>query len=275
MKRFGYVRVSTMKQSIERQIKNIKALYPDAVIVTDEITGTKLDRPGWNKIYKAAKAGDMIVFDSVSRMSRDASEGFQVYQELYQRGVSLVFIKEPLINTDVFRRNSEKQVEMIVNTGHKATDKCVNTIIQAFNDLLMDIAKDQIRLAFEQSQKEVEDLHQRTREGIETARLSGKQIGQKEGAKLDVKKREPIIDLIRKYSKDFDGTLDDVGVMAILKTKKIRYETGKMIFKRDDNGDIVRDENDKPIQVPEVKEVSAKLARGTYYKYKRELKEGI
>lgn len=275
MKRYGYVRVSTMKQSIERQIKNIKSLYPDAVIVTDEITGTKLDRPGWNKVYKAAKAGDMIVFDSVSRMSRDAEEGFQVYQELYQRGVSLVFIKEPLINTDVFKRNSEKQVEMIVNTGHKATDKCVNTIIQAFNDLLMDIAKDQIRLAFEQSQKEVEDLHQRTREGIETARLSGKQIGQKEGAKLDVKKREPITDLIRKYSKDFDGNLDDVGVMAILRTKKIRYETGKMIFKRDDNGDIIRDENDKPIQVPEVKEVSAKLARGTYYKYKRELKEGI
>ena len=35
---YGYCRVSTMKQSIERQIRNVKAVYPDAVIVVDEYT---------------------------------------------------------------------------------------------------------------------------------------------------------------------------------------------------------------------------------------------
>ena len=48
----------------------------------------------------------------------------------------------------------------------------------------MALAKEQIRLAFDQAEKEVEDLHQRTREGIQTARLNGKQIGQRQGAKL-------------------------------------------------------------------------------------------
>ena len=41
----------------------------------------------------------------------------------------------------------------------------------------MSLPKEQIRLAFEQSEKEVQDLHQRTKEGIETARLNGKQSG--------------------------------------------------------------------------------------------------
>ena len=104
MKIYGYVRVSTMKQSIERQIRNIKEIYPDAVIVQDEYTGTKLDRPGWTKIYKKAQAGDVIVFDSVSRMSRDAEEGFQVYEELFRRGVELIFLKEHHIDTATYKK---------------------------------------------------------------------------------------------------------------------------------------------------------------------------
>ena len=42
----------------------------------------------------------MIIFDSESRMSRNAEEGFNLYEELYLKGVTLVFIKEPHINTD-------------------------------------------------------------------------------------------------------------------------------------------------------------------------------
>ena len=58
----------------------------------------------------------------------------------------------------------------------------VDFILEGVNKYLMSLAKEQIRLAFEQSEKEVQDLHQRTKEGIETARLNGKQIGQKQGS---------------------------------------------------------------------------------------------
>ena len=54
-------------------------------------------------------------------------------------------------------------------------------ILDGVNKYLLALAKEQIRLAFEQAEKEVQDLHQRTAEGIETARLAGKQIGQKPG----------------------------------------------------------------------------------------------
>ena len=92
---YGYCRISRAKQSIDRQIRNIKAVYPDALIIQEVFTRTRLDRKEWQKLYKAVKAGDMIVFDSVSRMSGNADEGFNAYEELYNRGVSLVFLKEP------------------------------------------------------------------------------------------------------------------------------------------------------------------------------------
>ena len=72
---YGYARGSTPAQNIERQIRNIRAQYPDAKIYSDVYTGTTSDRPQWNKLLKKLKSCDTIVFDSVSRMSRDADEG--------------------------------------------------------------------------------------------------------------------------------------------------------------------------------------------------------
>ena len=65
----------------------------------------------------------------------------------------------------------------------------------------MELAKEQIRIAFEQAEKEVQDLRQRTKEGIETAKISGKQIGQTSGSKLTTKKGVLAKEMIRKYSK--------------------------------------------------------------------------
>ena len=167
---YGYCRISTKQQSIDRQIRNIKAKYDTAVIVTEEYTGTSLDRPKWNNLYKKLKAGDIIVFDEVSRMSRNADEGFTLYEELYNKGIELVFLKEPHINTATYKQALQNNVSM--------TGTNVDFILEGVNKYLMALAKEQIRIAFEQSEKEVEDLHQRTKEGIATARLNGKQIGQ-------------------------------------------------------------------------------------------------
>ena len=92
---------------------------------------------------------------------------------------------------------------------------CVDHILKGINLYLMELAKEQIRLAFEQAEKEVQDLHQRTREGIETARLAGKQIGQKSGAKLTTKKSVEKKAEILKYSKDFNGSLNDVACIQL------------------------------------------------------------
>ena len=213
MKEYGYCRISTPQQSIDRQERNIKAKYPKAHISREAFTGTKVDgRKELDKILKAVKAGDVIVFDSVSRMSRNAAEGIALYEELYNKGIELVFLKEPHINTATYREALQKQIDVTVNTGDTATDTFINTIIEALKHFQMDLAKKQIELAFAQAEKEVQDLHQRTAEGIQTARLNGKQIGQKQGAKLNVKKKAPAMEQIKKYSKDFEGTLKDTEV---------------------------------------------------------------
>ena len=214
-KEYGYCRKSQQKQNIERQIRNIKAEYPNAIIIQEAYTGTTIDRKEWNKLYKAVKAGDTIIFDSVSRMSRNAVEGFTAYEELFRRGVELVFLKEPHINTKTFKTAIETAIPM--------TGTNLDFILDGVNKYLMALAKEQIIIAVQQAEKEVADLHQRTREGIETARLNGQQIGLKQGTKLNVKKSAPAKEAIRKYSKDFDGVSEDAEVIKLAGISRNTY----------------------------------------------------
>ena len=213
---FGYCRISTDRQNIERQIRNIKKAYPDAIIKQEVYTGTKTDgRKVFEQLLKIVRSGDTIVFDSVSRMSRNAEIGFQVYQELYDKGIELVFLKEPHINTETYKKALSNNIAM---TGTKT-----DIILKAINEYLMELAKEQIIIAFEQSEKEVSDLHQRTKEGIETARRKGKQIGRKQGAAITTKKSIKAKQEILKYSRDFNGTLTDVDCMRMIGIARNTY----------------------------------------------------
>lgn len=212
---YGYCRISRAKQSIERQIRNIKEVFPQAVIVQEVFTRTSLNRKEWQKLFKKVKAGDTIVFDSVSRMSGNAEEGFKAYEDLFNRGINLVFLKEPHINTDTYKKAMDNNIEL--------TGSNIDFILDGVNKYLLALAKEQIRLAFEQSEKEVQDLHQRTKEGIETARINGKQIGQPKGAKLTTKKSVAAKEIIKKHSKDFEGTLADAECMKLAGISRNSY----------------------------------------------------
>ena len=234
---YGYGRISTKQQSIERQVRNILRECPEAKIITETFSGRVSSRPEFDRLLKRVKAGDTIIFDSVSRMSRNADEGFALYKELYSKGVNLVFLKEHHIDTETYRKELERQIPT-VNTGDKDADSLLQAIIDALNTYVLHLAEKQIRLAFEQSEKEVEDLRQRTREGIETARRNGKQIGgHKAGVKIVIKKAAPVKEVIMKYSKDFNGSLNDTEVRAVLDAKNLH------------------------------------VANNTYYRYKRELRQ--
>ena len=209
-KTYGYCRISTAKQSIDRQVRNILASYPDADIRKEVYTGTHFrGRAELQKILDRVQAGDTIVFDSVSRMSRDAEEGIDLYFDLYDKGINLVFLKENYINTETYRSALKNQIDM--------TGDDVDLILQGVNHYLIRLAKKQIRIAFEQAQKEVDDLHQRTKEGIQTARLNGKLVGgaANKGKAYKVKKAEANLDLIRKHSKTFGGTLNNKELMKM------------------------------------------------------------
>ena len=235
MQVYGYCRISTPRQNIERQVRIIAAAYPAAHIVREVYTGTASQgRKELDKLLRCVQPGDTIVFDSVSRMSRSAEEGCALYEALYTRGINLCFLKEPHINTDTYKQALQRQIGAAPATGSAATDRFVSGVMDALNRYTADLAAEQIRLAFAQAQKEVDDLHQRTREGIMTARLNGKQIGQVPGRRLHVKKAAAVKEQIVKHSKDFAGTLSDADCIKLIG-----------------------------------------IARNTYYKYKRELRAGI
>ena len=223
--KYGYCRISKPKQSIDRQIRNIKAVFPEAVIIQEVYTRTSLNRKEWNKLYNKVKSGDTIIFDSVSRMSGNAVDGFAAYEALYNKGVNLVFLKEPHINTDTYKAALENNIALTGNS--------VDYILEGVNKYLMALAKEQICFAFEQSEKEVQDLHQRTKEGIETARLNGKQIGQKQGAKLTTKKSIAAKEIIQGYSADFDGSLEDQAVIKLAGISRNTYYKYKKQIRAD------------------------------------------
>ena len=222
---YGYCRISKPKQNIERQSRNIKASYPEAMIIEEAYTGTSLNRKEWNKLYKTVKPGDTIIFDSVSRMSRNADEGYKAYEDLYNRGIELVFLKEPHINTATFKNAMSQAIP--------ATGTSIDYILEGINRYLLALAKEQIIIAFEQAEKEVQDLHQRTKEGIETARLNGKQIGQRAGAKLTTKKSVISKEIIKKHSQDFGGTLADADVMTLTGLSRNTYYKYKRELKEE------------------------------------------
>lgn len=233
---FSYVRISTSKQKIERQISNISRAYPDA----DIYTGTKSNRPEWKKLLKELRCGDTIVFDSVSRMSRNADEGFSTYMELYNKGINLVFLKESTINTDSFKSVlGNAQLSFTVNTHDKDTDDLVNGIMEKVAVYITKLAEKQIRLAFEQAEKEVADLHQRTKEGMREAIRKGKKPGRPVGKPIVTKKSVEMKALIVKYHKSFEGKLNDKDTLA-----------------------IIRGQTDG-------------LSRNTYYQYKKQLVEEL
>lgn len=220
---YGYCRISTPQQNLERQERNIKDKFPNAVIVSEAFTGTRMDRPKWSRLFRIVKPGDMIVFDEVSRMSRDADEGFLAYRDLYDRGIELVFLKEHYIDTSVYREAACGQVPL--------TGGDIDVIFEGVNKYLMIVAEKQIRLAFEQAENEVVKLRQRTRDGMVTARLNGKQIGAVAGRQLHTKQADRAKEAILKHSKAFGGTLADKEVMKLADVAPNTYYKYKKALK--------------------------------------------
>jgi len=220
---YAYCRVSTKHQRIARQITNITELYPKATVIREFYTGTTQSRPQWDKLISQIKKEDTIVFDSVSRMSRNADEGFKDYKMLYELGVNLVFLNEPLINTSVFDSTKNNLLSIDIATGNAAVDTFFKGNIELINNFMMALAEEQIKAAFEQAEKEVTDLHSRISQGIREAKKNGTKIGLYKGSTLTTKKSIDCKAIIMKHSKDFGGTLEDPDVIKLCGCSRNSY----------------------------------------------------
>lgn len=227
-KLYAYLRVSTQTQRIDRQYKNVKEAFPDLLesnIYKEKYTGLKMERPQFSRLCKLVQRGDTIVFDSVSRMSRNAEEGYQQYMDWYTRGITLIFLKEPQINTTAYAELENKQIQIARGSlPDGAIGKLLDGIVEALNDYQREVCKQQIRIAFEQAEKEVEDLHKRVSEGMQRTQDMNrllppekrKQIGRITGEKCETRKSKAAKQIMVAYSKSFEGALSDIDTLALL-----------------------------------------------------------
>ena len=223
MTTYAYCRVSTKHQRIARQITNITEVYPNATIIREFYTGTTQSRPHWDRLMAIIKKEDTIVFDSVSRMSRNAGEGFKDYKVLYELGVNLVFLNEPLINTSVFDATKNNLLNVNIETGNTAVDAFFKGNIELINNFMMALAEEQIKTAFDQAEKEVTDLHSRISQGMREAKKNGTKIGLSKGSTLTSKKSVACKAIIQKHSKDFGGSLEDSDVIKLCGCSRNSY----------------------------------------------------
>ncbi|MBR5280864.1 MAG: recombinase family protein [Clostridia bacterium] len=220
---YGYARVSTTHQKIARQVTNILAVYPTATIIREFYTGTTQNRPHWEKFIPQVKPGDTIVFDSVSRMARNSIEGYKDYKKLYDFGVNLIFLNEPLIDTSVLDATKHKLLSINIETGNAAVDSFFKGNIELINNFIMALAEEQIKAAFDQAEKEVTDLHTRISQGIREAKKNGTKIGLAKGMTLVTEKSVKCKKTIKKHAVEFGGTLNDKEVMKLCGISRNSY----------------------------------------------------
>ena len=142
---------------------------------------------------------------------------------LYEHGVHLIFLNEPLINTSVFDSTRNNLLNIDITTGNAAVDTFFKGNIELINNFMMALAEEQIKAAFDQAEKEVADLHSRISQGIREAKKNGTKIGLSKGTSLTTKKSLDCKAIIMKHSKDFGGTLEDPDVIKLCGCSRNSY----------------------------------------------------
>lgn len=158
---FGYARVSTEAQNLDRQLDALRKYGVD-VIYNEKMTGTKKDRPELTKLLERITKGDTVVIESLSRLGRSTKDLIELTEQFKSKGVRLVSLKES-IDTD------------------SSTGKLLFTLMSAI------------------AQFERDTIADRTCEGLRSARARGRTGGRPKANSDSIKKAVKLYNT-RQYS---------------------------------------------------------------------------
>lgn len=136
---FGYARVSTEQQNLDRQLDMLQKYGVDH-IYNEKMTGTKRNRPELEKLLERLTEGDTVVVESLSRLGRSTKDLIWLMETFNAKGVNLVSLKESIDTTT-------------------STGKLLFTLMSAIAQFERDVIAD------------------RTREGLNSARARGRKGG--------------------------------------------------------------------------------------------------
>ncbi|SKA75098.1 Site-specific DNA recombinase [Clostridium sp. USBA 49] len=148
---FGYARVSTDNQNLNRQLDQLKEAGAEK-IYKEKITGTKKDRPELTKLLDYAREGDTIIITDLTRISRSTKDLISLVEELGNRGINIKSLKESWLDTTT------------------AQGKLMFTIMAGLSQFERDL------------------ISERTKEGLKSARARGKKGGRPKKSDKDIER---------------------------------------------------------------------------------------
>ena len=173
-----YVRASTKEQDAERALSDLVAFSSkygsESVTYVENYSGTKLSRPKLNKLLKESQDGDILLVESVDRLSRLNQDEFDVLKkQIKDKGLRLVIADLPT-------------TYMLADTS----DVITSTVLNLINNMLIDLLATMAKL---DNDKRIE----RIKQGLQRSGYKPK------GKTADTAKHDEIIELLNdgKYTK--------------------------------------------------------------------------
>lgn len=147
---YGYARVSTQQQELNRQIDLLKNENCNEIL-TEKITGTKASRPGLERLKDKLRPGDTVIVESFSRLGRSTKDLIDLVNYFEKNNIKLISIKENFDTTT-------------------PQGRLMMTVFQAFSQFERDL------------------IVERTKEGLESARARGRAGGRPKIKKSKIEK---------------------------------------------------------------------------------------
>jgi DNA invertase Pin-like site-specific DNA recombinase len=190
---FGYMRVSTDKQSLDRQEEALKAAGCEKIF-EEKITGTKKNRPQLDKLLDQLREGDTVIITDLTRLSRSTKDLIDLVETFKENGVNLKSLKESWLDT---------------------TSPQGNLMFTMFSGL---------------AQFERDLISERTKEGLEVAKKKGKQIGRTATSESKI---DYAFYLMDKENMNIKEAAEEIGVsrMTLHRHIKKRSEANEAIGK--------------------------------------------
>lgn len=187
VKKYGYARVSTKEQNLERQVEALRQYIDDERdIITDKQSGKNFDRPGYRSLRDTLlRPGDTLIVKSLDRLGRNKQAIKDELEFFRKMGVRVQIIDLPTTMTDWPK-------------GQEMIGEVINTILIEIYGMM--------------AEQEFQMIHQRQAEGIAAARAQGRHLGRP--------KAEFPSDWARVYEIWKGGGISAVQAMKELRMKK-------------------------------------------------------
>ena len=95
---FGYARVSTQEQNLDRQTDQLQQAGCERIF-QEKVTGSKKERPELDKLLDQLRSGDVIVVTELTRLSRSIKDLFSLMDTIHRKSAHLRSLKEPWLDT--------------------------------------------------------------------------------------------------------------------------------------------------------------------------------